>query len=161
MARRILFIAGLLAVLAFLYFGYTRYDTGRAGANGDVYSNDPPANRIRATAKTIRPATPPDDNSIKSRGDAEIPQPAVLPNTIDPTRQPGTKASSETAPLTDTINPNPPNGMVFSGTGHFQLYRQGDLTWRLNTNTGQSCVLFATDNEWKKPRVLRAGCNQR
>ena len=62
------------------------------------------------------------------------------------------------APATDTISPNPPNGMVFSGTGHFQLYRQGNLTWRLDTDTGQSCVLFATDEEWRKPKVFHAGC---
>jgi len=48
--------------------------------------------------------------------------------------------------------------MVFSGTGRYQLYRQGNLTWRLNSDTGQSCILFATDEEWKKPKVYRAGC---
>jgi hypothetical protein len=37
--------------------------------------------------------------------------------------------------------------MVFSGTGHYQLYRQGNLTWRMNTDTGRACILFATDEE--------------
>ena len=62
------------------------------------------------------------------------------------------------APVSDTIRRNPPNGMVFSGSGRFQLYRQGDITWRVNTDSGQACVIFATDEEWRKERVLRHGC---
>ncbi len=61
-------------------------------------------------------------------------------------------------PATDSVSPNPPNGEVFAGTGKYQLYRQGNLTWRLNTDTGQTCIIFATDEEWKKPKVKRAGC---
>jgi hypothetical protein len=60
---------------------------------------------------------------------------------------------------TDTIKPNPPNGMVFAGSGRFQVYRQGDLTWRLDTDSGQACVLFATNEEWRKPQVYQHGCN--
>ena len=59
------------------------------------------------------------------------------------------------------ISANPPNGTVFAGRGKYQLYRQGDLTWRLNTETGQTCIIFATDDEWRKPRVYRAGCGAR
>jgi hypothetical protein len=66
-----------------------------------------------------------------------------------------------TVPAGDTISPNPPNGMVFSGRGKYQLFRQGNITWRLNTDTGQTCIIFATDEEWKKPRVYRAGCGSR
>ena len=61
-------------------------------------------------------------------------------------------------PVTDTIPPNPPNGMIFSGSGPFQLYRQGNLTWRVDTGSGRSCILFATDAEWRKPRVYQRGC---
>jgi hypothetical protein len=63
-------------------------------------------------------------------------------------------------PRGDTISPNPPNGMVFAGTGRYQLYRQGNITWRLDTETGRSCIIFATDEEWKKPRVYKAGCGR-
>ncbi len=49
--------------------------------------------------------------------------------------------------------------MVFAGTGRFQIYRQGNLTWRIDTETGQSCVLFATNAEWRRPQVYRHGCN--
>ena len=61
-------------------------------------------------------------------------------------------------PAADSVAPNPPNGMTFGGSGHYQLYRQGDLTWRLNTDTGDTCVIFATDEEWHKPKVYKAGC---
>ena len=65
------------------------------------------------------------------------------------------------APANDTLGPNAPNGMRFSGTGKYLLYRQGDITYRLDTDTGFSCVLFATDEQWKKPRVYRDGCGKR
>jgi hypothetical protein len=51
--------------------------------------------------------------------------------------------------------------MAFSGTGKYQIYRQGNITWRLDTSNGRTCVLFATEEEWKKPQVLRAGCGER
>ena len=63
-----------------------------------------------------------------------------------------------TPPAGDTIERNPPNGMVFAGTGRYQVYRQGDLTWRLNTESGQACIIFATDSEWRKARVYYNGC---
>jgi hypothetical protein len=48
--------------------------------------------------------------------------------------------------------------MVFAGKGKFQLYRQGDITWRLNTDNGDACVIFATDNQWHKQSVYQHGC---
>jgi hypothetical protein len=47
--------------------------------------------------------------------------------------------------------------MIFAGTGKYQLYRQGDLTWRLNTDTDKACILFATNAEWRKPKVFEHG----
>jgi hypothetical protein len=61
-------------------------------------------------------------------------------------------------PASDSITRNPPNGMIFAGTGKYQLYRQGDITWRLNTDSGQACILFATDAEWHKAKVFQHGC---
>jgi hypothetical protein len=58
----------------------------------------------------------------------------------------------------DTISRNPPNGGLFTGSGKYQLYRQGDITWRLNTETGDACILLATDAQWSKTRVFRHGC---
>ncbi len=61
-------------------------------------------------------------------------------------------------PPADTTPRNPANGMIFAGRGKYQVYRQGDITWRLNTDTGQACILFATDAEWSQPRVYQQGC---
>ena len=66
--------------------------------------------------------------------------------------------SALTSPSADTILRNPPNGMAFSGSGKYQLYRQGDITWRLNTDTGNACILFATDAQWSRPEVYAHGC---
>ena len=66
--------------------------------------------------------------------------------------------SALTPPSADTILRNPPNGMAFSGSGKYQLYRQGDITWRLNTETGDACILFATDAQWSRPEVYAHGC---
>jgi hypothetical protein len=61
-------------------------------------------------------------------------------------------------PPSDSIARNPTNGMIFAGAGKYQLYRQGDLTWRLDTDTGFACILFATDAQWSMPRVFDHGC---
>jgi cytoskeletal protein RodZ len=64
-----------------------------------------------------------------------------------------------TAPATDSISANPTNGMAFTGSGKYQVYRQGNLTWRVDTETGRTCILFATMEEWRKPIVYQHGCN--
>jgi hypothetical protein len=62
------------------------------------------------------------------------------------------------APATDTLTPNAPNGMAFGGKGVYQWYRQGNLTWRINTQTGKSCIIYATMDEWRKEVVMKNGC---
>jgi hypothetical protein len=92
---------------------------------------------------------------------------AATTQSADPTKPPASETASAdnspsvaqlSAPSGDTISRNPQNGMVFAGSGKFQLYRQGDITWRLNTDTGWACVLFATDTQWAKSRVFEQGC---
>ena len=61
-------------------------------------------------------------------------------------------------PTVDTLSPNAPAGMAFGGSGKFQWYRQGNLTWRINTQSGSSCIAFATMDEWQKPIVYQHGC---
>jgi hypothetical protein len=136
MGRRALIIVLLLFLAGFAYIGYNTYDAKRAGASGDVFSHDPSPDAPASNSTTSQPPT----------------QTVVLPS--PPTTQTPSAAPSNG----DTISPNPPNGMIFSGTGRFQLYRQGNLTWRINTETGKSCILFATDEEWEKTKVYRAGC---
>ncbi|MEI9980371.1 MAG: hypothetical protein WDN23_15475 [Edaphobacter sp.] len=144
MDRRVLYVVLLLVVLLFLYLGYNSYDAKRSGASGDVYSaggklkTEPAA--VSAPEQTV--ATSP----VAGSGAAT----AVSPETA----QVG-------AADTDTFGANPPNGMKFSGSGRYQLYRQGNITWRLDTQSGKTCIIFATDEEWKKAKVYRNGCGKR
>ena len=64
-------------------------------------------------------------------------------------------------PTNDSIAPNPPNRVAFGGTGKYMWYRQGDLTWRVNSDTGASCIAFATMQEWSRPIVYQNGCDSR
>jgi len=80
-------------------------------------------------------------------------QPAAPANSSAPPA-----AAALTPPSADSIPRNPPNGMVFAGAGKYQLYRQGDITWRLNTDTGSACIIFATDAQWSKSEVYNHGC---
>ena len=157
-----LVIVMVLVVALFVYLGYNSYDAKRAGLSGDVFPHDSSVSKSRLadSAQTSAPSTgqtvvypapavqtvPVTPETTQSQNEAPIPQGQAT--------QDGTSAG-------DSISPNPPNGMVFAGKGKYQLYRQGNLTWRLNTETGQTCIIFATDEEWKKPKVYRAGCGNR
>jgi hypothetical protein len=160
MGQRALFIVLVLVVVVglFAYFGYNSYDAKRAGLNGDVFLNDSsggktklgPVSRAESTSgepMVIYPA--PAGQAVQT-----VP---VTPETV----QNGAETTQREVASGDTISANPPNGTVFAGRGKYQLYRQGDLTWRLNTETGQTCIIFATDEEWRKPKVYRAGCGAR
>ena len=176
MAKRVIIIVVVLALAIFAYYSYNRYDARRAGLSGEVFSNDPQPSRAKA-------ATGAAVSSDKKASDSDV-ETIVYPSSVtaQPTPAAATAQPSSTAvtastsaspdlqvtqaggpahgeaPVGDTISANPPNGMTFAGRGKYQVYRQGNITWRVNTETGQTCVLFATDEEWKKPRVYRAGC---
>jgi hypothetical protein len=161
MAKRILWGVVILIVVGFFYLGYTTYDTGRAISSGDVRSGSAKSKSGSVTSESdIHPAPsqPIVYPAPNEPGGAAIPSPIATGQVA----QPGvsTAAPGGAVPSADTIAPNPPNGMVFAGTGRYQLYRQGNITWRLDTNTGHSCVIFATDEEWKNPRVLRDACGK-
>ena len=156
MLKRVLIGLGMLVVAVFAYVGWNSYDAGRLRRSGEVVSTDGRSGAAGAGDAVGRrtgagaAAGVGSTNAAGSDGDGGL------------TAAPGGAAASSgvTPPATDSIAPNPPNGMLFGGSGHFQLYRQGDLTWRLNTETGETCILFATDEEWRKPRVFRAGCRK-
>ena len=157
MARRILFIAVALILAGFLYVGYSSYDAGRAVTSGEVYSNDPSSGKTKS-AETESP-----EARTPSPSDIVYPpanQPTASATPVGQTSTPGSGIGTAAIPATDSISPNPPNGMVFAGTGKYQLYRQGNITWRLDTETGHTCIIFATEEEWKKPKILRAGCGK-
>ena len=58
----------------------------------------------------------------------------------------------------DTLPPNAENGARFGGNGPYQWYRQGNITWRIDTASGRSCIIYATLEEWRKPIVISHGC---
>lgn len=127
---------------------------------GDVsYDNKPPAPKPTPTPVIANAST----GTTTVNGGSASPQavtqaPAVMPGptTVMPTTVASTGASS--LPVSDTLSPNSPNGMAFGGSGKFQWYRQGNLTWRINTQSGDTCIAFATMDEWQKPIVYTHGC---
>lgn len=142
----------ILVLVVFAYVGYSSYATGRSAADRDAYTDGMTGGRAKTDVKTERAGS--------SAPAASLPAMPTTGESNGLVTQGGgaSAANGMAAPATDSIAPDPPNGMTFGGSGHFQLYRQGDLTWRLNTDTGQTCVIFATDEEWRKPKVYRAGC---
>lgn len=63
-------------------------------------------------------------------------------------------------PLMDSRSTNAPNDLRFAGGGAYQWYRQGNLTWRIDTATGRSCIIYATLEEWQKKIVASHGCGR-
>jgi hypothetical protein len=42
--------------------------------------------------------------------------------------------------------------------GRYQIDREGIRTWRLDTATGRSCLLLASEADWKKPNIESESC---
>jgi hypothetical protein len=42
--------------------------------------------------------------------------------------------------------------------GRYETLRQGLRVWRLDTATGTSCILLATQEDWRKPDIKRQNC---
>jgi hypothetical protein len=173
--RRIVRILLLVAGIALSVFWYVQRAKTRALNSGDVYVREqpgenpkplPPASTAPATsapatptpstsASTTSPAAPapkPSAAIVPSATPAPVPA-ATRPATLSPSRQ-----ATGKVPSLDSIPREAPNGALYAAAGKYQLYRQGDLTWRLNTDTGWACVIFATDTQWSKSRVWREGC---
>jgi hypothetical protein len=47
---------------------------------------------------------------------------------------------------------------VLRNTGRFQMIPLGVRTWRLDTVTGQSCLLLTSDQDWKDETVKAQSC---
>ena len=162
MVKRILWGVAIAVVGVFFYLGYHTYDAGRTLSSGDVQNGD--SSRVSDKSKTdAASAAQPANQTIvypaaNQPGGTIMSAPKEPNSTEAQIAQPGISTAAATPPPADSIDPNPPNGMRFSGSGRYQLYRQGNITWRLDTNTGSSCIIFATDEEWKKPRVRHDAC---
>lgn len=94
---------------------------------------------------------------VQAEGDART---DARPATGQPSGSAEPTEGSKAMPLTesDGIEQASANRMAFAGAARFQLYRQGDITWRLDMETGRTCVLLATDEQWKLERVFSHGC---
>jgi hypothetical protein len=175
MGKRVLVIVLLAALALFAYVGYSSYDARRAGVTGQVFLSD--SSRSKSTSETRGPAssgssaadpTTADKAAASQETETIVYPPAAATQGMQAPAGSGgatqvtqaQQAAPATAPGSDTISPNPANGMVFSGSGRYQLYRQGNITWRMDSETGRSCIIFATDEEWRKPRVYKAGCGR-
>lgn len=42
--------------------------------------------------------------------------------------------------------------------GRYSQYRNGARVWRLDSATGHTCLLLASEADWKKPDVANQGC---
>jgi hypothetical protein len=150
MKRTVLPIAlALITVVAAVWYMH-RVKQQRALESGDVYVRDQATNTNSAAPANPSgsPTTPPQETATNS-----------APSAPGSATQPMTQPHGAIAiPASDTVPRNPPAGMAFAGAGKYQLYRQGDITWRLNTDTGQACIIFATDTQWSRPRVYSHGC---
>jgi hypothetical protein len=137
---RLLLVASAIVIGG---FWFVHWSNTRALNSGAVHVRQQPGEAAKST-------TPQNDT-----GQPTQPQ-EVASNAGEPPRGSGPLTA---LPAAQTISRNPPNGIVTAGSGKFELYRQGDLTFRLNTDTGDACVLFATQAEWSKNIVYAHGCN--
>lgn len=150
MGKKILGFIVIVLVLGTLWYAY-RKRTAQAG-DGSVEFED-------TSASMVDPPKP--SSSASTTTPTDTSKRNVVPATTN-IQSAITSASNTVAsamPATDSISPNPANGVTFSGTGKFQVYRQGNLTWRVDTESGHTCILFATMEEWRKPLVYEHGCN--
>jgi hypothetical protein len=113
---------------------------GNNGAAAGTYSGPAPA-----TSSMVPPA-----ENYYSPGVGASQAPVQVPTA----GQPGS------VPPTDSQAANAANGQRFAGSGAYLVYRQGNITYRLDTNTGRSCIIYATMEEWRKPIVMSNGCGR-
>lgn len=125
-----------------------RADAAAAANPEAVIAASQAAPQAAATATAIQPTPAP----------APAAQPVVTsaPQTYTASSGP----APANLPVRDSIAPNPPNEVHFSGSGNFQWYRQGNLTWRVDTVSGRSCIDYATLEEWRKQIVSSHGCGR-
>jgi Tfp pilus assembly protein PilO len=47
---------------------------------------------------------------------------------------------------------------TLKSVGRYQIHQTGSRTWRLDTATGQDCLLLTSNEDWKKPDVAMQEC---
>ena len=168
MLKRIVIVAVVVVCCIGGWMLYNRNQAQNALGNGDVHVTDS-SSKSSDTANTdldgnaahptpSRSDAPGTVNGEPVNGTTSNQPPESMKAPIASANPPATVAAPTALPVSDTVAPNPPNGLAFGGTGKFQWYRQGNLTWRVNTTSGSTCIAFATMEEWQKPIVYSHGC---
>jgi len=152
MKQRIVKVIVVLLLVGLAYYAYKRWQEKRAENTGELQLMP---DGSEEASRTVIDKTTIDTSHTTQPAAAPVVTQTTTPVTTTATT---TATTTQTIPTTDSIPANPPNGMVFAGTGKYQLYRQGSITWRLDTDNGHACIIFATDEEWRKQRVYSHGC---
>ncbi|WP_419806994.1 hypothetical protein [Terriglobus sp.] len=156
--KRIVAAFIVVVVLIASYWAYKRYAGNARLRDGEVTVadvRDSDGNTVHATPS--RSDTPGTINTVPIATNTNANTQSASLGQLQ-TQTSTSSAAGSGAPLTDSQTPNAPNGTAFAGSGQFQVYRQGNLTWRINTSDGTTCILFATNEEWRKPLVYNHGC---
>ncbi len=184
MVRRIVGIVVLMAVLTGGFLLWRRHNDQQALGNGDVHCDgcmtpEEHARFLKENAgetadgasdhkqKTVRQeaaedfedVAPAKRNTQSTTGTAPLSSTAPGPESQAPQSSPAL-ARNRSPFSSDTLSANPQNDARFAGNGPYQWYRQGNLTWRIDTATGRSCIIYATMEEWRKSIVIRHGCGR-
>jgi hypothetical protein len=132
----------------------------KSDSAGLASSSNPNAGSPTATPGTSAMVAPEAPSSAypPSASNAAVDAPVVGPTTIQPGAMP--VGLPPGLPTRDSESPNAPNGLRFAGSGAYQWYRQGNITWRVDTTTGRSCIIYATMEEWRKQIVMSHGCGR-
>lgn len=159
--RTVTWALSVVVIMVGLWWLYTHTGTRTVPTTGevtqqtDIDGNPYPSDKAPAPAPAPAAAPIATPSTVSA---ATTPTAAVTPT---PAATVPATATPSSAPTNDTLERNAPSGMAFGGSGRFQWYRQGNLTWRIDTRSGSTCVDFATMDEWQKPIVYSNGCRFR
>jgi hypothetical protein len=138
--QRIFGFLMIIAVVIVGTVGYVHWSKTRAMNSGEVRVREQPA--AAPETASANPSARPQEQSANSDTQTEQNR---TPDVI-------------TLPASETLSRNPPDRTILAGSGRYELYRQGDITWRMDTATGQACVIFATEAMWRRSLVYEHGC---
>lgn len=178
MAKRFVYIGIAVIFFGFLWYSWSRHNADVALDSGLVTSHDTPlssANSVAADSTDLdgRPmsdglgGSTSGTGSVSSSNFANSAMTGSTGSSTGPAMAPVQTAMATpttaaplpaSVPTTDSLPEDTANGMRFGGNGKYQWYRQGNITWRIDTHSGSSCIAFATMEEWQKPIVYDHGC---
>jgi uncharacterized iron-regulated membrane protein len=146
-------LAIIIGVVWFAHWSKTRaHNAASVPANQQTQPGTPGATAGNPTAPAATPDQTSPPQEVASAPPNAAPSVPMVPQGPGPITE---------QPTANALSPHPPAGFVTPATQKFALYRQGDLTYRLNTQSGQACILLASEDLWRKPLVYQHGCGNR